>query len=94
MINQHFKIEKYTDKDREQILNDWENSVLATHHFLTSTDFEEIKELVSDINFNDLQVFCITKENLALGFIGVADKKVKCTLSTPNISGRDWVRGC
>ncbi len=88
MINQHFKIEKYTDKDREQILNDWENSVLATHHFLTSTDFEEIKELVSNINFNDLQIFCITKENLALGFIGVADKKVEMLFIDPKYFGQ------
>ena len=88
MINQYFKIEKYTDKDREQILNVWENSVLATHHFLTSTDFEEIKELVSDINFNNLQVFCITKENPVLGFIGVADKKVEMLFIDPKYFGQ------
>lgn len=43
--NQNFKIEKYTDKDRVQILNVWEKSVLATHDFLSPTDFEEIKQL-------------------------------------------------
>lgn len=55
MTNQNFKIEKYKYKDRDQILNIWEKSVLATHDFLNPTDFEEIKKLVQTFNFNDFE---------------------------------------
>jgi putative acetyltransferase len=58
----------------------WEKSVLATHHFLAPTDFVEIKQLVSNINFNDFQVFCLVNENKVTGFVEVADKKLKCSL--------------
>lgn len=78
----------YSEIYREQILTIWEKSVLATHDFLTSTDFEEIKEFVSEINFNDFQVVCLIKENLVLGFIGVVDKKVEMLFIDPEYMGQ------
>lgn len=88
MQTDHFGIHPYTDRFRQQILTVWKKSVLATHDFLTSTDFEEIKELVNNINFNDFQVFCLTKENLVLGFIGVADRKVEMLFIDPQYFGQ------
>lgn len=88
MQPKEISINPYSDKYREQILTIWEKSVLATHDFLTSTDFEEIKELVSKMNFNDFQIFCLTKENLVLGFIGVADKKVEMLFLDPEYFGQ------
>ena len=88
MQTDNFDINPYTDIYRQQVLTIWEKSVLATHNFLTSTDFEEIKELVSSINFNAFQVFCLTKEDLVLGFIGVADKKVEMLFIDPKYFGQ------
>ena len=88
MQTDNFDINPYTDIYRQQVLTIWEKSVLATHNFLTSTDFEEIKELVSGINFNAFQVFCLTKEDLVLGFIGVADKKVEMLFIDPKYFGQ------
>ncbi len=82
------EIKPYTDTYRQQILTIWEKSVLATHNFLSSTDFVEIKELVSNLNFNDFQVFCLTKENLILGFIGVVDKKIEMLFLDPQYFGQ------
>lgn len=82
------KIDEYNDNYKEQILSVWENSVLATHDFLASSDFEEIKELVKDINFNDFQVFCLTNENRVLGFIGVANKKIEMLFLDPIYFGQ------
>lgn len=82
------KIDEYNDNYREQILTIWENSVLATHDFLTPSDFEEIKELVKSINFNDFQVFCLTNENLVLGFIGVVNKKIEMLFLDPKYFGQ------
>lgn len=83
-----FEISQYIDIHRQQILTVWEKSVLATHDFLPPTDFEEIKELVTNINFNDFEVFCLTKGNLILGFIGVADKKVEMLFLDPKFFGQ------
>ncbi len=86
MPNQNFKIEAYTDNDREYILNVWEKSVLATHDFLKSTDFIEIKALVQTINFNDLEVYCLRQKSEVAGFIGVAERKIGCFSYRLNIS--------
>lgn len=83
-----FKITKYADTYRPQVLAVWEKSVLATHDFLTPSDFEEIKELIRTINFNDLQVFCLVDGNEVAGFIGVADKKVEMLFIAPEYFGQ------
>ncbi len=65
----------------------WGKSVLVTHNFLSPTDFEEIKELVTNINFNDFQVFCSVYENTVIGFIGVAERKVEMLFLHPKYFG-------
>ena len=52
MQRDHSDINPYSDTYRQQVLTIWKKSVLATHDFLTSSDFEEIKELVNNINFH------------------------------------------
>lgn len=84
----NFKIEKYNDKYRQQMLIVWEKSVQATHKFLSETDFEDIKELVAAINFKEFQVFCLTDKKLVLGFIGVADKKIEMLFLEPAYFGK------
>ncbi|NMH24171.1 GNAT family N-acetyltransferase [Flavobacterium solisilvae] len=88
MTNQDFKIEKYTDKDRQQILNIWEKSVLATHDFLHPNDFLEIKQLVHTFNFNDFEVYCLKQNNEVAGFIGLAERKIEMLFFSPNYIGK------
>ncbi|WP_218962228.1 GNAT family N-acetyltransferase [Sphingobacterium sp. 1.A.4] len=83
-----FEITEYSEIYRPQVLEVWEKSVLATHDFLTPTDFEEIKELVYTINFKDIQVFCLVDGRVVLGFIGVADKKVEMLFLAPEYFGQ------
>ncbi len=93
MPNQNFKIEKYTDKDREQILKIWEKSVKATHDFLKPTDFEEIKKLVQTINFNDFEVYCLKRNNEVAGFIGLVERKIEMLFFLPEYIGKGLGRG-
>ena len=65
------------------MLNVWEQSVLATHEFLTPSDFSEIKEAVQTINFYDFQVYCLTDDELVIGFIGVGDEKIEMLFLDP-----------
>lgn len=88
MTNQDFKIEKYTDKDREQILNIWEKSVLTTHDFLNPNDFEEIKQLVQTFNFNDFEVYCLIQNEKIAGFIGIAKRKIEMLFFSPEYIGK------
>ncbi|MCW5922385.1 MAG: GNAT family N-acetyltransferase [Saprospiraceae bacterium] len=88
MTNQSFKIAKYTDTDREQILNIWEKSVLATHDFLNPTDFEEIKQLVQTLNFNDFEVYCLKQNDEVAGFIGLAEQKIEMLFFSPEYIGK------
>lgn len=88
MTNQDFKIEKYTDKDREQILNIWEKSVLATHDFLNPKDFEEIKQLVQTFNFNEFEVYCLKQNDEIVGFIGLAERKIEMLFFLPEYIGK------
>ncbi len=76
-IEQTIEIVKYADKQREQVLDVWEKSVLATHDFLTTTDFKAIKEIVKRIDFNAFDVFCLLQANKVIGFLGVAEQKME-----------------
>lgn len=84
----NYKIEKYNDNFKNALLTVWENSVLATHHFLSKSDFREIKKLVTSINFNDLEVYCLTNNQIVLGFIGVEDKKLEMLFLDPKYFGQ------
>lgn len=86
--NNKLKINHYKDSYRPQILAVWEKSVLATHHFLSQADFEEIKILVSNIDFSEFQMFCLTDEDSVLGFVGVADRKIEMLFLDPQYFGQ------
>lgn len=88
MTNQDFIIEKYRDKDREQILNIWEKSVLATHDFLNPNDYEEIKQLVLTFNFNDFEVYCLKQNDEVAGFIGPSERKIEMLFFSPEYIGK------
>lgn len=88
MSNENFKIEAYTDNDREELLNVWEKSVMATHNFLKEIDFKEIKTLVQAINFNHFEVYCLKQNNKVVGFIGVSDQKIEMLFLLPEYTGK------
>lgn len=87
MQDHSFEIVPYNDQYRDQILALWEKSVLATHHFLTPEDFQSIKELVHTIDFNTFQVWCLVRDSVVAGFIGVADDKVEMLFLSPEHTG-------
>ena len=88
MQSGRFEIKPYDQKYKQQILTVWERSVLATHDFLTQADFSEIKELVQTINFDHFQVYCLAEDDLIIGFIGVADKKIEMLFLDPTYFGQ------
>jgi putative acetyltransferase len=88
MQTDKFEIKAYDQKYKLQILAVWEESVLATHDFLTPADFIGIKEVVQTINFGYFQVYCLLEDDLVIGFIGVADKKIEMLFLDPKNFGK------
>ncbi|RAW00503.1 GNAT family N-acetyltransferase [Pseudochryseolinea flava] len=76
-------IKSYQESYRSQIVDVWERSVRATHHFLSIEDFEEIKKLVQGIDFAAFEVYCLMNEDTVIGFIGVAERKVEMLFLDP-----------
>lgn len=82
------RIIPYSPELRQQILDLWERSVLATHDFLKPEDFKEIKELVATIDFSGFEVYCLMQEDKVRGFLGVADQKLEMLFLDPTSIGK------
>ncbi len=88
MQHQNFKIVKYAEKYREQLLETWESSVKATHHFLKPDDFNSIKAFVQMMDFDSIQVYCMLQSDAVVGFIGVAAGKIEMLFLSPKHIGK------
>ena len=82
------EIKKYSEYHREQLLDVWEKSVLATHDFLKPEDFKAIKQAVFNIDFQEFEVYCLLKSSILLGFLGVAEQKVEMLFLSPDCFGQ------
>jgi len=69
-------------------LDVWEKSVLATHDFLSPTDFQEIKEIVATIDFNAFDGYCLLDTGKLIGFSGTANQKVEMLFLSPEQIGK------
>jgi putative acetyltransferase len=88
MQHHNFEILKYSDEHREQLLDVWEKSVLASHDFLKPTDFQSIKETVKAIDFNAFEVYCLVQDDRVAGFLGVAEQKIEMLFLSPSYMGK------
>jgi putative acetyltransferase len=90
MQGQDFEIVRYSDNFRDQVLDIWEKSVLTTHDFLRTADFQSIKEIVKKIDFNAFEVYCLIQNTKVAGFIGVASQKVEMLFLSPEHMGKGF----
>lgn len=65
--------------DHARLLEVWESSVRATHHFLTEADIQLFKPLVQDaFRHEGLQLACTRDaQGRVTGFVGTVDDKVE-----------------
>jgi len=80
----------YKDKYRSQIIELWEKSVRATHHFLHPVDIDYYKDLVEQIDFTLFPVYCLVSNERVLGFIGVHENKVEMLFLDPSFIGKGY----
>lgn len=90
LIHHNFQIVPYKDSYRDQIISVWERSVLATHQFLSKEDFFYIKDVVKSIDFNSLDIYCLSDEMVVIGFIGILDNKIEMLFLLPEYFGQGF----
>ena len=75
-------------KDHDEIIEVWEQSVRATHHFLNEQDFEDIKSLIPSI-LELVKVYTDRAEDGSLkGFAGVRGHKMEMLFVHPKYFGQ------
>lgn len=68
----------------EQLVNIWENSVKATHLFLSAKEIEDIKKYVPDaINNVSHLIIAENEKNLPVAFMGIENKKIEMLFISP-----------
>jgi putative acetyltransferase len=70
------EIRPYLQKDHSRVLEIWEASVQATHHFLSQEDFQSIRDLVFRIDFSPFLLYIAWIGVEPCGFIGIESNKV------------------
>lgn len=81
-------ISKATEKDYPLIIDVWEQSVRATHHFLPEDYLQEIKTLLPSI-LPAIPVYVFKAENGTFkGILGVAEQKIEMLFIHPDSRGQ------
>ncbi|MEP1444852.1 MAG: GNAT family N-acetyltransferase [Paraglaciecola sp.] len=71
-------VENVLPKDYAELLSVWENSVRATHNFITEEDIAFFKPIIIEQAFPSVTLKCIKNEqSVILGFVGIHDSKVE-----------------
>lgn len=74
--------------DTDRLIEIWEASVRATHHFLKEEDIQFFLPMVRDEFIPSLEVYCIRNRNGEMaGFIGLAANKVEMLFIHPEHAG-------
>ena len=79
-------IDKFEYKDVVEV---WEASVRATHHFLKEEDINYFKPLILNIYLAAVELRCYRDENNAIiGFLGVANQNLEMLFIHPTHRGK------
>lgn len=73
--------------DYDELIEVWERSVRATHHFLAEADINELRPLILEHYFDAVELRCVRREGRILGFSGVADGVLEMLFVAPESRG-------
>lgn len=78
-----------TAADHPRLLDIWERSVRATHHFLTEADIAELLPQVRDVYLDAVEIWVHEDaDRVATGFIGLSDAQVEMLFLDPDRRGQ------
>jgi len=82
-----------TREDYNEIIEVWEASVRASHHFLKEEHIQYFKPLILSQYLDAVQLWCFrNKENRIAGFLGVADESIEMLFIHPASFGKGYGR--
>ena len=83
-----YQIESIAKQDYQEVVELWEASVRATHHFLKEEDIEYFKPLILNTYLDAVELRCIKNDTGKLiGFLGVADQNLEMLFIHPDFRG-------
>lgn len=84
------EIIKAQEQDFDSMIDIWEDSVRATHDFLTESDIDKLKILIRQKYFysEDLYIEIIKDSNQILGFLGTSKDSIEMLFIKPECFGK------
>ena len=84
------RILPYDNNLRLHLISIWEQSVRATHQFLSAEDFDFYQQIVAQIDFGQFQIFFCAEDSIPLGFIGMDNRKIEMLFLLPESIGKGY----
>jgi len=82
-------VENVLPEDYAELLNVWENSVRATHDFITEDDIEFFKPIILEQAFPNVTLRCVKSEGGSIiGFVGVHESKIEMLFISDKARGK------
>ena len=82
-------IEDVLPEDYGKMLNVWENSVRATHDFISEQDIEFFKPIIIEQAFPSVTLKCMKdKQGTIIGFVGVYQQKLEMLFVLNELRGK------
>lgn len=82
-------IEKIKKEEYQEVVNIWEASVRATHHFLKEADIEYFRPLILNTYLDAVDLRCVRNgEGRIIGFSGVSDSNLEMLFIAPTARGK------
>lgn len=84
-----YKISNIADSEYEEVIEVWDASVRATHHFLTEEDIQYFRPLILNEYLKAVELRCVRdSDNRIIAFSGVAEDKLEMLFVNPNDFGK------
>lgn len=81
-------IDNIYKKEYNEVVELWEASVRATHHFLREEDIEYFKPLILNTYLDAVELKCMRENKKIVGFVGVADQNLEMLFIHPDYRGK------
>jgi putative acetyltransferase len=82
------EVKEVTKESYQELIEVWECSVRATHHFLPEENIAELKPLILQHYFDAVELRCVIQDGKIAGFIGVADSNIEMLFVDPTYIGQ------
>lgn len=83
-----FSVEKPENKDYAAIVEVWEASVRATHHFLKEEDIQFFRPLIRNEYLDAVDLYCVRSEGNIAAFMGLSADAIEMLFIHPDSRGK------